>query len=170
MSFEDLQKLKERLGTKIYNETMFGKKKDEKRQKRNFKRESKSAPAEMSAKRPVSILKKVVPVKKVKFRDPRFDSLSGTFDNKSFKSSYAFLTEYKRNDLENLRKELEVTTDPKTIKKIKYLIQRFENQLREEKRQHQKEEDRHKEKEKLLEAIKRGEKPIYKKKCMLYES
>jgi ribosomal RNA-processing protein 36 len=169
MSFEDLQKLKERLGTKIYNETMFGKK-SERRQKKDFKRESKSAPAEMSAKRRVSVFKKVIPTKNVRFRDPRFDSLSGTFDNKSFKSSYAFLTEYKQNDLENLRKELEVTTDPKTIKKIKYLIQRFENQLREEKRQKQKEEDKQKEKEQLLEAIKRGEKPIYKKKCMLFES
>jgi len=169
MSFEDLQKLKERLGTKIYNETMFGKK-SEKRPKKDFKRENKSSPLEMTAKRPVSISKKVISDKKVRFRDPRFDGLSGTFDNKTFKRSYAFLTEYKQNDVEKLKKELAETTDLKTVKKIKYLIQRLKNQLREEQRQNQKEKEKQKEKEELLEAIARGEKPVYKKKCMLFES
>ncbi|RLU14904.1 hypothetical protein DMN91_012791 [Ooceraea biroi] len=161
MSFENLQKLKDRLGTKVYNETMFGKKG---KRKVEFKRENRNRPREMSAKRPVRVLKEVVSVKKVVSRDPRFDSLCGTFDSKAFKRSYAFLSELKQNDLKALQKELKETKDPKTIKKIKYLTQRLENQLREGKRQKQKEEDRQQEKKELLDSIKRGEKPTYKKK------
>lgn len=164
MSFENLQKLKDKLGTKIYNETMFGKKS---KRKTDFKRENKNRPREMSSKKPVFTFKKVVPVKKVTSRDPRFDSLCGTFDDKAFKRSYAFLSELKQNDLKALKKELKETADPKTIKKIKYLIQRLENQLREEQRRKQREESKQQEKMELLESIKRGEKPTYKKKCML---
>lgn len=167
MSFENLQKLKEKLGTKIYNETLFGKKN---KKKTDFKRENKNRPREISAKKPTAVFKEVISVKKVISRDPRFDSLCGTFDNKAFKRSYAFLNEYKQNDLKTLQNELKETTDPKTIKKIKYLIQRIENQLREENRQKQKEEARQQEKKELLESIRRGEKPVYKKKCMLIES
>lgn len=165
MSFADLQKMKERLGTKVYNEMVFGKKKKE--VKTEFKRLNKDRPREMSAKVPVSILKevKVMKVKKVIPRDPRFDSLCGTFNEKIFKRSYAFVSKLRENDLSILKKELTNATEPKMIKKIKYLIQRLENQLREEKRLKKKEEKKQQEKKELLETIKRGEKPVFKKKC-----
>lgn len=164
MSLEDLQKLKERLGSKVYNETLFGKKKEIRRE---FKRKNKNRPREMSAKIPVPRLKEVVKVKKVVNRDPRFDSLCGTFDEKIFKRSYGFLSKYRENDLNVLKKELKQTTDPKALKKIKYLIQRLENQLREEKRQKETEEKKQYERKEMLGSIKRGEKPIFKKKCKL---
>lgn len=163
-SFEDLQKLKERLGTKAYNETLFGK--NEKRKKEfNKRRENKNGPLEMSAKIPVRSFKEVVKVKKVVSRDPRFDSLSGTFNEKAFKHSYAFVSDLRENDLKTLKKELKTTEDPKVIKKIKYLIQRLENQLREEKRLKEKQKKERQEKRELLDSMKRGEKPTFKKKC-----
>lgn len=162
MSFEDLQKLKDRLGAKVYKETLFGKRKEVKRE---FKRENKNRPREMSAKKPASILKEIVRVKKVVTRDPRFDSLCGTFDEKAFKRSYGFISKLRENDLNALRKELNQATNPKTIKKIKYLIQRLENQLREEKRLKEKKEKKQQEKKELVASIKRGEKPAFKKKC-----
>lgn len=165
MSFEDLQKLQSELGTKVYNETVFGK---ESKRKVEFKRENKNRPREMSSKKPVFDLKfnhKVISDRKVKSRDPRFDSLCGTFDKKAFKKSYRFLTKLRKNDLKALKKELTETTDPKSIKKIKYLVQRIENQLREEKREKEKEEKKQQEKRELLESIKQGKKPAYKKKC-----
>lgn len=167
MSFEDLQKLKEKLGTKIYNETIFGKKS---KRKTEFKQKNRNSPREMSAKKPISVIKSLTRVKNVVSRDPRFDSLCGTFDNKEFKRSYAFINELKQNDLKALQKELKQTTEPKTVKKIKYLIQRLENQLREEKRLKQKEESKHQEKRELIESIKQGRKPAYKSKCVLIES
>lgn len=167
MNFKELMKLKEKLGTKIYNEAVFGR-----RSKREieFKRENKNRPREISAKKPVSRLNPAVAVKKFISRDPRFDSLCGTYNEKVFKHSYAFLNEYRANDLKTLQKELQETTNPKMIKKIKYLIQRLENQLREEKKQKEKEEKKQQEKKELLESIKQGEKPTFKKKCELIKS
>lgn len=164
MSFENLQKLKEKLGTKVYNETVFGKKT---KKKTEFKRENKNRPREMSAKIPVSRFKEVVKVKKIVSRDPRFDSLCGTFDEKTFKRSYGFISKFRENDLKTLKKELKEATDPKAIKKIKYLIQRLENQLREEERLKKKEEKKYEEKKEVLETLKRGEKPVFKKKCKI---
>lgn len=167
MSFADLQKLKEKLGTKVYNETIFGKKSKRKTGRTEFKRENKNRPREMSAKEPVPKRKELTQVKKVVSRDPRFDSLCGTFDEKAFRHSYAFINKLRENDLKTLQEELKETTDPKTTKKIKYLIQRLENQLREEKRRKEKKEKKWQEKKELLESAKRGEKPVFKKKCKL---
>ncbi|KAG7202626.1 hypothetical protein KM043_009808 [Ampulex compressa] len=161
MSFENLQKLKEKLGTKVYNATIFGTKKIT---KLDFKRENKNRPREMSAKKPVPRFKEVIHVKKSVPRDPRFDSLCGTFNEKAFKHSYAFLSTLRQNDLKALKDELKKTEDPQVIKKIKYLIQRLENQLREEKRQNQKKEKKMGEKKEILKAIKHGKKPAFKKK------
>ncbi|XP_029162394.1 ribosomal RNA processing protein 36 homolog [Nylanderia fulva] len=161
MSFEELLKLKEKLGTKVYNKAVFGNKN---KKKTEFKRENKNRPREMSSKKPVFTFREIVPVKKVAARDPRFDSLCGTFNEKAFKHSYAFINDLKKNDLKTLQNELKEATDPKTVRKIKYLIQRLENQLREENRRKEKEEKKQEEKKKLLESIKQGEKPVFKKK------
>jgi len=168
MSFENLQKLKEKLGTKVYNETLFGKKSKKKTEKIKFKRENKNRPREMSAKKPIPIkYEEMTRVKEIISRDPRFDSLCGTFNEKAFKNSYAFINKLRENDLKTLQKELKETTDLKAIKKIKYLIQRLENQLREERKKKEKKEKKWLEKKELLESVKRGEKPVFKKKCKL---
>lgn len=162
ISFEELQKLKEKLGTKVYNSAFFG---DRKPKEGKFKRENKNRPREESSKKQVSRFREIIPVKKKIIRDPRFDSLCGTFNEKAFKNSYSFLTEVKENDLKNLKKELKTEEDPKRIKKIKYLIQRLENQLREERRKNEKEQKELEEKQEIKSALKRGEKPVFKKKC-----
>ncbi|XP_033217590.1 ribosomal RNA processing protein 36 homolog isoform X2 [Belonocnema kinseyi] len=161
MSFEDLHKLKEKLGSKVYNEAMFGTRKNK---NSIFKRENKNRPREISAKKQVPRFKEVVHVKKCVARDPRFDSLCGTFNEKAFNHSYSFLHEVKKNDLKALKEELNNSQDPKTIKKIKYLIQRLENQLREEKKKKLKLEQQHEEKQEIIQAIKEGGKPNFKKK------
>lgn len=165
MSFEDLQKLKEKIGTKIYNATLFGPKKTSKSEKTLLKRENKNRPREQSAKKMVTRFREVIPIKKKHLRDPRFDSLCGEFNEKAFKNSYSFLTEYRKNDLIQLQKQLRNEVDPKQIKKIKYLIQRLENQIREEQRKKEKEAKEREEKNQIKEAIKSGEKPVFKKKC-----
>ncbi|XP_017767652.1 PREDICTED: ribosomal RNA processing protein 36 homolog [Eufriesea mexicana] len=161
ISFEDLQKLKEKLGVKVYKETLFGPRKVK---QVDFKRENKNRPRELSAKKPISRFREVIQVKKNIPRDPRFDSLCGTFDKKRFNKAYSFLSDVKKNDLEKLKKKLKGCNDPKQIKKIKYLVKRLENQLNEEKRQNQKEEKKYEEKKEIVEAIKRGKKPTFKKK------
>lgn len=124
MSFEDLQKLKQTIGAKVYNEAVFGK--CNARKQASFKRANKNRPREMSSKRPVRMLKEIVSVKKPAApRDPRFDPLCGGFDEKSFKSNYKFINNLKKNEIKELQKELESAEDPERKKKIKLLIQRL---------------------------------------------
>lgn len=147
----------------MYKKVMFG---ETKVKKTEVKRLNKNRPREMSTKRPVSMYRESFNKKQQNApRDPRFDSLCGTFDEKAFKKNYKFIDELKKNDVVSLKKELKHEQDPKRIKKIKYLIQRLENQLREEGRREKKNQAELAEKQNIVEAIKKGEKPQYKKKC-----
>lgn len=165
MSFEDLQKLKEKLGTKVYNETVFGSRKKKSVQ---FKRENKNRPREMSTRKQVPRFREIIQVKRHIPRDPRFDTLCGDFNEKAFKNAYSFINEIKENNLITLKSELQKTDDPREIKKIKYLIQRLENQLREQKRKNAREEKKVEEKKSIIRAIKSGQKPTFKKKCKFF--
>ena len=106
LSFEELQKLKERLGTNIYNEAMFGsKRKNLKTTQSEFKRENHNRPREMSSKKPVySGIKCDTKVKKHMPRDPRFDSLCGTFNEKVCHSylNLIFFFNYFREKIYNI--------------------------------------------------------------------
>lgn len=167
MSFEELQKLKEKIGTKAYNATMFSNKnkKDPKKIKTEFKRENKNRPVEMGAKKPVSRFREIVSIKKSAPRDPRFDASCGTFNELAFKHAYSFITDVQKNDIKKLQKELKKTDDPEEITKIKFLIQRLQNKLREKERKEVKEEKMKEEKKEIKEALKMGKKPVIIKKC-----
>lgn len=77
LSFEDLQKLKERVGSKLYKEVVFGKKNNPEAgpKVKIFKRENKNRPREMSSKRPVRMLGDMGKVKKTEVRDPRYSCI-----------------------------------------------------------------------------------------------
>lgn len=126
MSFEELQKLKDKLGAKVYNETVHGTtSKKRKLEQTEYKRANKNRPREMSAKRPIRIVNEMMAVKKNIPRDPRFDPLCGTFDKSDFKKSYKFIDDIKQNERKALKEELKNTDDPTTQRKIRYLIQRL---------------------------------------------
>lgn len=163
MSFEELQKLKEKLGSKIYNETIFGK--SNRKPKTNFKRANKNRPREMSSKRPVKIDNHLIAVKNRIPRDPRFDPLCGSYDKKSFKSNYGFLKDLRKKERQELQNECANTTDPQKQKKIKFLIQRLDNQIREQEKTEKQEKKVEEEKQYIKETLKKGERPEFKKKC-----
>jgi ribosomal RNA-processing protein 36 len=52
-------------------------------------------------------------------RDPRFDSLSGNFNEELFNKSYSFLDDLKQGEMKEMRKELKKTTDPKEKEKLR---------------------------------------------------
>ena len=82
MSIEEIQKLKEKIGLKLYNQAL-GLEKNKKREK--FVRENKNRPREISSKKKVGRFREVVPVSfehKLEKRDPRFEASSGDFDEK----------------------------------------------------------------------------------------
>ncbi|KAJ9589909.1 hypothetical protein L9F63_016970 [Diploptera punctata] len=161
MSFEDLQKLKEQLGCKVYNEGMFGKRKEN---KVNFKRDNKNRPREMSSKRPVPTSTMIIPTKKSVPRDPRFDSLCGEFNEKVFSKSYSFLDSIRAKEKIQLKKELKKEENEEKRNEIKYLIQRMHKNHQEQQKQKEKVEKKKKEITSHIESLKQGKKPVYLKK------
>jgi len=161
MSFEELQKLKEELGSKVYNEAMFG---AHEIKKTNFKRENKNRPREVSSKCPVPTESLAIPSRKTAPRDPRFDSLCGSFNEKAFRHAYSFLSDVRTKEKEQLKQELKTLTDPKRRDKIKYLLQRMENQDREERKQKKKSQRERERLDARIEMLRQGKKPRYQTK------
>ena len=139
MSIEEIQRLKNKLGTRLFDKKMSGTNEE---QKSDFKRENKNRPREMSSKKQVKRFREVVVASKLEKRDPRFDPNCGDFDDKLFKENYTFVNEYKAGDLKFLKKQLQEEDDSERKKSIKYLIQRTENQLRQLEHDKSKEEDK----------------------------
>ncbi|VEN56719.1 unnamed protein product [Callosobruchus maculatus] len=169
LSFEDLLKMKEEMGAKLYNETVLGVKK--KKIKTDYKRANKNRPRELSSKIRPKILKRelnqnVPTVKKSRPRDPRFDPLCGQFDAKTFKSDYKFVHDIRIKEKKQLEKELKSCSDPIRQQQIKKLIQRIGNQIRDQEKNEKEEQQKYEEKKEIKEKLKQGEKPVYKKKSV----
>lgn len=126
MSFEDLQKLKERIGSKAYNQKLLGSTSATPKSSTTFKRANKNRPRETSSKRPIdttSSAKRPTP------RDPRFDPLCGSYDRDTFRSNYRFLNDTRKKERAALEQELREEADPKRKEKIKFLMQRMVSQF-----------------------------------------
>lgn len=126
MTFEELENLKRKIGTKIFKQIAAGQADDDDK-KHIFKRPSKNHPREISSKRKLIKVNNttIKPAKIATVRDPRFDPLCGAYEEKSFKENYKFVNEIRKKEREDLHKEYESTTDEKNKKKIKYLMQRM---------------------------------------------
>lgn len=169
MSFAELIKLKEKLGSKIYNEAMFGTgtstepEKRQKQQKEQFKRENKNRPREETAKKQVPLLgaKKSSKATTSAPRDPRFDENCGTFDRDRFKEDYSFVNEIREKEFNELKAELRKATDPEEKRKIKLLLQRMSNQKLEEKKLKERKSAEAKDRQTIKKAIKDDKKPFF---------
>ncbi|XP_045776566.1 ribosomal RNA processing protein 36 homolog [Maniola jurtina] len=165
LSFEDLQKLKEKIGAKVYKEVIFGKKQAGSHEAKTFKRENKNRPREMSSKKPVPMFQNVsVPLKKQEIRDPRFDPLCGTFDKKEFAENYNFLANVRINDIKAIKSELKQTTDPEKEQSLRRLLQRLNEQQKDVKRQKLEREKRHMQKNEVETEFREGKQPHFKNK------
>lgn len=136
--FEELLKLRDKLGTKAYDETIVRKldksvAKNKNNKNQVFKRANKNRPQEMSSKKPVGGVREVFAVKKKTEeqlrRDPRFEEQSGHFSQNVFDKTYAFLKEKKLKELNDLKKMLKRTKDEDKRKELSYLLQRMNNQM-----------------------------------------
>lgn len=173
MSFAELIKLKQQLGTKTYNEAMFGEgtsKPIKKPQRAAFKRENKNRPRETTAKKQVPLLGRTKSKKldTNQVRDPRFDDKCGEYDRKKFKEDYGFVSEIRENELVELKKQLkEKSLAVEEKKKIKLLIQRLNNKLVEEKKTKQKDMAKTEAEQTVKAARKKGQTPFYASKRKL---
>merc|ERR1719402_1250396 len=169
MSIEEIQKLKERLGLKLFQQKLEGTA-PERGKKVEFKRDNKNRPREMSSKKTVGGFREGVQVAKKERRDPRFDPLCGEFNDKLFKESYQFVNEVKSKELVELKKQLRTEEDPDRREEVKYLIQRMENQLRAEAQNQVKRAQAEAEISDKKEKLKAGEKPFYLSKAKKKEA
>lgn len=163
MSFQEILKLQNKVGTKVYNKIAYG---ATKQQQKNepMKRLNKHRPQEISAKKHVPFLRKVVPVKKRISRDPRFDDLSGEFKPEIFNQTHKFINDLREKEVQLVKKNLKKAKSKSKKGELKALLKRMENQQRERQRQEQ---DREKElefKRKQREMVGQGHKPFYLKK------
>ncbi|XP_011181052.1 ribosomal RNA processing protein 36 homolog [Zeugodacus cucurbitae] len=172
MSFEEIMKLKEELGAKLYNEAVLGVNSDKTEKSRSnkqntFKRLNKNRPRELTAKRQVpfvSIEQMKQNKTEEKLRDPRFDENCGDFNVKHFKENYKFLSRVRQKDIVRLRKQLRETTDSDERKGLQTEIQKLVNKNVEERKWHIKQQELESEKLEIQQAIEKGLKPHYKTK------
>lgn len=174
MPFSELIKLKEKLGSKVYNEAMFGPNPKDNMERRalktEYKRENKNRPREVSSKKQVPLLG----VKKSKSkrietggpRDPRFDSRCGEFDRNRFKEDYEFVNEIRQKEAAELKERLKqlCSGDSEEKKKVKLLLQRMFNQNLEEKKLKARKLARAEEKSKIKDAVKSDKRPFFTSK------
>ncbi|KAF6845386.1 rRNA processing protein [Colletotrichum musicola] len=129
------------------------------------KRASKHAPTEMSSKKQVSRKREVIAVPKMEVRDPRFDPLSGPIDEAKARKAYAFLDEYRADEMKQLRGEIKKAKDPAKKEEMKRLLLSMESKLKARQRKDREQEviAEHKRREKELVA--QGKQPFYLKKA-----
>uniref|UniRef100_A0A2M3Z749 rRNA biogenesis protein RRP36 n=1 Tax=Anopheles braziliensis TaxID=58242 RepID=A0A2M3Z749_9DIPT len=184
--FEDLLKLQKKLGTRVYNEAIFGKvtskpktvdgdAKDAKKRKtepqatHSESDDDDSGPEEISSRRKMPAFAKVrrgnndesAPQRP---RDPRFDPKQGYFSGRKFRQDYGFINDLRTKEVKKLQSKLHYAADPEEAEKIKFVMRRTENQVREYAKQKQLDEARMQEKKQARQAISEGKRPFYERK------
>jgi ribosomal RNA-processing protein 36 len=151
-------------GTEIWQDSEALERKAGRRDRRDFSRSSKHAPAEISSKKAVSRKREVVPVTRREYRDPRFESLSGPLDEIKLQKAYSFLDDYREEEMKELRVAIKKTKDETEKERLKRALLSMESRKKAQERKRKEVEilDRHRKEEKEL--VKQGKKPFYLKK------
>ncbi|XP_049321878.1 ribosomal RNA processing protein 36 homolog [Astyanax mexicanus] len=163
VSFEDIMRLQNKVGTKALKKIAYGTTKN-KQTAEPMKRLSKHRPEEMSAKKPVPFLRKVVPTKKMVSRDPRFDDLSGEFRPDVFKQTYNFIGEIREKEAEMVKSKLKKVKSEAKREELKSLLKRMKNQDSARQRLEQQREKELQFKRQQRELVGQGHRPFYLKK------
>ncbi|KAF2071343.1 hypothetical protein CYY_007341 [Polysphondylium violaceum] len=133
-------------------------------QEYQIKRENKDAPVEMTAMKPVSRYRQVISGTKKTVRDPRFNNLSGNFDEETFRKRYHFLDDVVKKDIEKLNtiyKGLDDSFDPKEKEKLARIIQSKKSQLQSQQIKDKKRDLKNRLLEKEIESVKKGKAPYH---------
>jgi len=148
ISFGELQKLRDTVGLKKYNEAVFGKRtllssRDDDTSGQGAKRKvitktheedgekkkkMKSEPEEVSSKKQKGKPRNVVENVRRRHRDPRFDNLSGKFNEDLFEKSYSFVEDMKKEELKTVKKQFKKVKNQEKKSSLHKLLQRMEEQ------------------------------------------
>ncbi|KAI6278708.1 rRNA biogenesis protein rrp36 [Pyricularia oryzae] len=132
-------------------------------------RKTKSAPEEMSSKRPVSRYREVVkppPNARQKPRDVRFEQELTGEDYQRFRRNYAFLDEYRNDEMAKLREIIarKKGVTPADREDAKLKLRKMEDEKRSQERKDREHELMREHKKKEKELVKQGKKPFFLKK------
>lgn len=135
---------------------------------KEFKREHKHRPVEMSSKKPVPVYREVMQGNRRHVRDPRFDSLGGQYSEKAFKKRYSFVyDEALPAEKRDIKQALEKTKSTRKKEKLKQKLQRITQQLKTEEARRKQETRREKVMEKVRDKNKSNSSKFYLKKSEL---
>ncbi|KAA0712117.1 Ribosomal RNA processing protein 36 -like protein [Triplophysa tibetana] len=163
MSFEEIMKLQNKVGTKAYNKIAYGATKQKQQNTEPKKRLNRYKPQEISSKKRVPYIRRVVPVKKNIARDPRFDDLSGEFKPEVFNNTYKFIGDLREQEMQMVSKKLKKAKSHEKKDELKALLKRLENQQRARQSQENEREKDLQFKKKLRGMVGQGHKPFYLK-------
>lgn len=135
--------------------------------KASKKKTSKSAPTEMSSKRPVTRKREVVPVPSRNARDPRFDSAVGRVNEEQFSKNYAFLKDYQDSEISVLKEQIKKTKDERLREQLRAKLKPMESRKQTEESKRKAAELLREHKQKERELVKQGKKPYFLPRCML---
>lgn len=178
MTFEELLKLKDELGSKVYTETILCKGNKESNDESNEingkqaptakikpkKRLNHNQPREESSKRMVPFMgaeHRRKKLKAIESRDPRFDERSGEYNTKIFKTNYEFLSKIREDEIKQLKNKLKQSNDPESQIQMRKTIQKLNNKNVEERKWHQRQTMIKEEKDKIQQAKQEGKKIHY---------
>nr|XP_060610440.1 ribosomal RNA processing protein 36 homolog [Anolis sagrei ordinatus]XP_060610441.1 ribosomal RNA processing protein 36 homolog [Anolis sagrei ordinatus]XP_060610442.1 ribosomal RNA processing protein 36 homolog [Anolis sagrei ordinatus] len=164
MPFEELLKFRNQVGTKAYQRMTSEKRAPNTKKPEKIQGPSKDRPLEISAKKPVSFLRQVVPVKKKVPRDPRFDDLSGEYKPEVFEKTYSFLNDIRKKEKEIVQKQLKKSKNEDQKTKLQQLLKRMTQQEVAQRKQQKERERDLAFKKKQRELAQQGKKPFYLKK------
>ena len=130
----------------------------------------KSRPLEQSSKKPVSRYREVVNIpgaRRKATRDPRFDPMSGAYDETRFSKSYAFLEEYRSNEANQLKAELKKVRNEKKRAKLQVQLSKLASVSQVQKQKLDAIKRKQELKQVSRELVQQGHKPFYFKKSDL---
>lgn len=176
MSMKQLLKLQEDMGVKKFKQAVLkgsghpssdeeettGTKQTETQEQ--LKRANKNRPSE------VPMIRKAAPrlfslprdnVKKKITRDPRFDNLSGHLNMTIWKGNYRFLKDQRKKEKEILKEEMKTVSHPIKKKRMKSIIQRMENQEKEQAKYEKGMEIRKDLRHRQMDSLRQGKKPRF---------
>ncbi|KAJ2690447.1 rRNA biogenesis protein rrp36 [Coemansia spiralis] len=137
--------------------------------KKDMHRDNRKKPAMMSSKRPVSRFRQVVDIAKPQTRDPRFDNLSGHFNEDLYEKSYGFLDKQREEEIESLKAQMQKikSRDPHEAQRIQTVVSSMQSQMAAQRQKKHTQELKRTHRKKELEAVKQGKTPYFLKKSDL---
>ncbi|KAJ2546309.1 rRNA biogenesis protein rrp36, partial [Coemansia sp. RSA 1933] len=133
---------------------------------RKHRRSDKNKPSVMSSKRPVGRFRQVVDMPKAATRDPRFDSLSGNFNEDLYEKTYAFLDDQQKDEMEILEKQAQKLkkSDPDEARRIQMALGSMKSRIAAKSQKKKQQELKRKHRKMELDAAQQGKKPYFLKK------